>query len=569
MKPIGIQRIERRLDKFNGLIDMADWSTRPRDQQRSAFLSRSLAAYCVKIIADIDDASAAASITDSFHDRGLDAIYFDAKLSRLLVVQSKWTDCIAWREAGEFVDGVRRLIAPDWKSFANNPRILKRQSELDLALLSSETRIVLITVHKGSAAGDDQSLRRIDELAQAIDGGSGLAESIHWHQKHLLEGMQSETSPQKINADLYLANWGEIKNPYHAVYGRIQAPAVVQLWENHPHLAHMNIREYSMQWTGVNSAIADTVLHEPEHFWYFNNGLTLICDSIKPGVVGRLNSEIGLFHLEGIRLVNGAQTTGIVSGNLKTLPEKERDKLWIQVRAIAVGKCPDGFATQITKFTNLQNAVTPQDLVALDHVQSRLAIDFALEKRKYAFKWGTDPDPNGENGCSLKEATIALACAHEDSAYTVQAKREIGVFWLTDSDRYKLLFHKDLTAQRVWNAVKIMRAVDMTTASLGTDPRKEMICVHLKRVILHLVFRSAELREWEISKDPDALAVTAAGLCANLVDKTSRYISANHSGDYLASLSKNFEKCQPMIAQILIAANGSSAPTAKQGELFN
>ena len=118
--PIGIQRIERRLERFDGLIDMADYSNRPVDQIRAAFLSRALAAYCVKSLAGIDDAAAGQSVTDSFHDRGIDAIYFDARGSRLLVVGSKWSDCFGWNDAGIFIEGVTHLIAPDLASFQNN-----------------------------------------------------------------------------------------------------------------------------------------------------------------------------------------------------------------------------------------------------------------------------------------------------------------------------------------------------------------------------------------------------------------------------------------------------------------
>src|SRR5581483_4879002 len=101
-KPIGKQRIEKRISAFDGLIDMSDYATRPDQHGRTAFLSRALAAYCVQMHFDTSAEAAARSITDSYHDRGIDAIYFDQRSSRLLLVQSKWSDCVAWKEAGEF-----------------------------------------------------------------------------------------------------------------------------------------------------------------------------------------------------------------------------------------------------------------------------------------------------------------------------------------------------------------------------------------------------------------------------------------------------------------------------------
>src|SRR5436853_494233 len=104
--PLARQRIEKRLEAFRGLIDMSDWSTRPADQERVAFLSRALAAYCIQLLADTTIPEIAAkSVTDTYHDRGIDAVHYDPKSSRLFVVQSKWSDVIDWKDAGEFCDG--------------------------------------------------------------------------------------------------------------------------------------------------------------------------------------------------------------------------------------------------------------------------------------------------------------------------------------------------------------------------------------------------------------------------------------------------------------------------------
>jgi hypothetical protein len=549
--PIGIQRINKRLDPFHGLIDMADWEGRPVDHQEQAFRSRALAGYFIKCVSDISDAEATKSITDSYHDRGIDAIHWDPRSSRLFVVQSKWGEEIDWKSAGEFCDGVRKLTNQDWKSFANNPKISARTGELETALASVD-KIILVTVCVGSNHRKNPAQGRVDELVREIDGGSDIGASMHWYQAELLAAIKSESDPPKINADLYLSDWGEVKEPYRAVYGRVQAQALVDLWKANPNLSHANIRKYFNR-TDVNSAIAQTAQNEPEHFWYFNNGLTIICDSFKPGISGRLKREEGIFHFEGINLVNGAQTTGILSDHLDKLPQGERDKLWIQIRAIATKDCPDGFASKITQYTNLQNAVTFQDFVALDPVQSRIACDFAVEKRRYAFKWG-DPDPIGATGCTLREATLALACADSDIWFAVQAKREIGILWQAASDRYKKLFNDNLSSTRLWNAVNIMREVDGTILALGNSgkyPKGGLVAAHLQRIVLHCVFRSDRLRGWDSGGNPQSFANIAGEVCHDVFQKVCTYIVDNHDKEYLASLSKNFEKCAIMAGKLV------------------
>jgi hypothetical protein len=71
MQPILITRISGQLDKqFNGLVDMSDWATRPSSDARACFLSRALAAQCIKSLAGTDPRTAAASVTDGYHDNG-------------------------------------------------------------------------------------------------------------------------------------------------------------------------------------------------------------------------------------------------------------------------------------------------------------------------------------------------------------------------------------------------------------------------------------------------------------------------------------------------------------------
>lgn len=561
--PLGVQRIENRIETIIQHIDMDDHRNRPK-QFRQTGLSRALAAYCIKIIGHTDDVTAAKSVTDQFHDRGIDAIYFDPTSSQLLIVQSKWSSGINWVEAGEFMDGVRKIVTAQWSAFTTNEKIYPRRNEIHTALMSG-SRVVLITVHIGPDPTAEGVLGRIDGLAEEISGGSDLAASIHWHQPHLLDAITTESDPPKVNADLYLSNWGEINEPYRAVFGRIQGNQLAELWKANPHLAHLNIRDYSRR-SDVNLAIANTAVTEPSNFWYFNNGITIVCDSIVPGLLGRLDPKIALFKFKGISIVNGAQTTGILSDNIDKIPDSERANLWVQIRAIALGDCPKEFEKRVTKFTNLQNAISIQDWVSLDPVQSRLAIDFAIANRSYAFRWGGDSDPTGERGCTLKEATIALACAQPDPWYAVQAKREISVLWDTDSDRYKQLFHAELSAKRVWNAVVVLREAEDTIGRLGSNGsvKADLVASHLQRLILHIVFQAPGLANWESAVDYPKLIAAVVNAAATAFENVRGYLILHHAGEYTASLAKNFDKCRKLTEGVLAMQRSDPAPAPVQ-----
>lgn len=100
--------------QFSDHIDMRDWERRPADQADGAFLSRALAALCVKALSGADPATAGAAVIDGHDDCGIDAIHFDANTDTLLLVQSKWSGSgnATFNEggSGKFVNGIRALF---------------------------------------------------------------------------------------------------------------------------------------------------------------------------------------------------------------------------------------------------------------------------------------------------------------------------------------------------------------------------------------------------------------------------------------------------------------------------
>lgn len=78
----------------------------------------------------------------------------------------------------------------------------------------------------------------------------------------------------------------------------------------------MNVRDYLgivNKDSNVNNNIKQTAKKEPEQFWPFNNGLTVITHNYV------LDSTS--LTVTGLAVVNGAQTTGAI-GNLPTVPSE-------------------------------------------------------------------------------------------------------------------------------------------------------------------------------------------------------------------------------------------------------
>ena len=554
---------------------MSDWDGKPEADRKKAFLSRAVAALCIRRVAQVEVAVASNAVTDGFGDNGLDAIFFDQNNDTLIVVQSKWstdgTKPIDADSAGAMASGLRDLLAGHLDHF--NEKINAKKPEVTAALYSERPiKLSFITAHTATQPTATFVKRKIDDLVAELNDPVSLAESTHYDQAGIYNLITSESAPPKIRLQIGLKDWGVIEKPFLAYYGRVHVDEILQWWNAHNNaLFAKNLRLFRFN-SDVNDALSRTLAADPQYFWYFNNGITVICDSISKAAVGAPSRILGLFTCEGANIVNGAQTVGTI-GNSGGIPQSASDsqevpESWVQVRIISLERCPPDFHRAITRAANLQNAVGNREFAAMDSIQHRLATDFALDKRRYVYKRG-ESDPRGDEGCDIVEATQALACSHS-AALAVQVKREIGALWAdTEAAPYTELFNEALSSTRVWRSVLIMRAVDEELHKLkhATVFSADLIAIHLNRIILHLVFKDNSLRSLRHDDSDEAACLAAAREATKRIfPRIAAYIETHHPDNYLASFSKNLTKCD-RLAKVLLGAEPTTADD-RQGSLF-
>lgn len=446
-----------------------------------------------------------------------------------------------------------------------NEKIRRKEAEVRTALYADRPiRIRLITIHSANEPTAPHVRRPIDDLVDELNNPVGVAKSDHLDQAGAYALITAESTPAKIKLQIGLTHWGVIEKPFLAYYGRIHLGEIAQWWKEHSNFLFIqNLRLFYYN-SDVNEALKATLISEPEYFWYFNNGITVICDSVIKGLAGSPDTQVGIFSCEGVSVVNGAQTVGSIGGIVGGMPEgAEPPQGWVQVRIISLEKCPPEFARRLTRAANLQNAVGNREFAAMDPLQYRLAADFALDRRKYVYKTG-DLEPKGEEGCSIVEATQALGCAVSVNL-AVQVKREIGALWAnTEAAPYTEIFPPGLTTARVWRCVLVMRAVDEELQKLRASSllRADLVAIHMNRVILHLVFQDPAVRPLNHDGTSDAEIVKMArGAVAPIFAKVIEYLEREHPNEYPAPLSKNLTKCEKL------ALNYRSPSVPVQGTL--
>jgi hypothetical protein len=198
------------------------------------------------------------------------------------------------------------------------------------------------------------------------------------------------------------------------------------------------------------------------------------------------------------------------------------------VRLISLEGCPADFGSELTRAANTQNKIEKRDFAALDEQQNRLRTDLLLSYQKeYVYRTGDRP-PVPENGCTLDEATVALACAQQDVGYSMMAKREVSSLYDDiKQPPYTVLFNASVSVLRLLRAVQVMREVDavLKQEQSQTDGKNRLIAIHGNRFVLYLVFRRfgailLDENKVDVTAEICALSRAATNILAKVIDAT-------------------------------------------------
>lgn len=536
-------------------IDVSDANPGQEDGTR---LTRGLAAFALTQLLDLDETTAAAAITDGYDDNGIDAIYVDVDSSRVYLVQSKWssagTGSPALGDVQKFLKGFVDLINAEFARF--NEKVQAKHGDLENALADPQVQFVLVFAHSGQEALSDPAKDAIDNVLKDVNDPIETASFVMLSQAELHAFLVHAVAGKAPDLSVTLHDWGSTQEPYAAYYGQVEASEVAEWFRQYnERLFAKNLRQFLGRESDVNDSIVDTLVNAPGRFWYFNNGITVLCEQIAKAPQGGTSKKTGHFEFRGVSVVNGAQTVGCIGQAAKDHPDAISDAR-VTARFISLEDCPADFAGEVTRATNTQNRVERRDFVALDVQQDRLATEMAIDQKRYAIKSGEKP-PAAESGCTVVDATVALACANRDVDLAVQAKREIGRLWIgADSDsgtQYHKLFNAKLTGDRLWKSVQVLRAIELALAAERAKRagRENQIGIHGNRLIAHLVFQALPKDALnDPSTNMEDLLDSVPALVEQMYKRVVEVVTASYPTNYLASLFKNASRCKDIASKV-------------------
>lgn len=293
------------LEMFEDHLDLSDIGLSDSERDNKV-LSRCLAAFAVYRETGCTLEEAGQSVWDGGGDNGLDAVYYDSSGTKVVMVQSKWINAGTGEPSAAdlrtFAEGVRDLIEQDGSAF--HARIQPKLNSIYSALETVGTTVRLVVVTTGKSALAEHGSRVIQKLTESLNGEDTeeLASSLLLGLTEIYDGLAGNASFGKINIDATIYDWSFFQTPYAADFGVIDGLQLKTWWQSFgSRLVAKNIR-HALGSTDVNNAISHTAKKEPDSFWYFNNGITLIADEAQraPATVGARSA--GVLHLLGPQL---------------------------------------------------------------------------------------------------------------------------------------------------------------------------------------------------------------------------------------------------------------------------
>jgi hypothetical protein len=530
------------LELIAPLIDKSDIPAKAGPDREAHVLSRSMAAAAIKILADVDDATAAGAIVDGGKDNGIDAVYYDPQGKSLFLVQSKWSNSHSGSiESGailKFLQGVKDLVSLKKERF--NEKMQKRWSIVEDAL-KKLTSVRLIVAYPGSGKIDPDVQDKIDDFIKSQNDTSDLFFFLSLTQRDLFQHFVHEAAPPQINLVVRLTHYGLVESPLRAVYGQVSAADVAQWYRNHGNrLFAGNIRNF-LGSSEVNAAIAEALKTDANFFWYYNNGVTMIAEDLKRQAIGSGTDKlVGMFDCKNVTIVNGAQTVGTIGRTLSG----DDSSAFLQARIIVVDDPESFLGKRITRFSNTQNKIDARNFVALDSEQERIRTELLIDKVNYEYREG-EPLESTVDGFEFIEAVTALACASEEVSYVALSKGYVGGLYADiTAAPYKAPYNPATSSKRMWSLVQLTRRIDkaVKTFSDQSSPTERGIVVHGNRFIMHCILRQiGKLRDFSKSEMVQEEEIEEA--VKRVLARVREIIESTYPDAYLAPLFKNVNKC--------------------------
>ncbi len=260
-----------------------------------------------------------------------------------------------------------------------------------------------------------------------------------------------------------------------------------------------NVRIYLKQRTKINQNIKSTVNSEDRgKVFYFNNGITITCDSFDyPG--GSRSSPI--IELKNLQVVNGCQTINSLFEAYKENPQAFEDGD-VDLLCKVYQTTDKELSTKICEYTNSQNPVKSRDIKSIDYYQ--IGLEKQLASRGYWYERKKNQFSDREKALRIDAELVGQLLYAFFNGCPAEAKNKKRLIF---GDSYDEIFSEHVTAEEVLFVWKLFKRIEKakiekrsSLSDLPEDKRiEESFILYADFYLLYLIGLRAREKDIEIS----------------------------------------------------------------------
>jgi AIPR protein len=339
-----------------------------------------------------DGATAANALTGNSRDKGADAILIDDPARVAFVVQGKYhqkvnggaekrADVISFAQLARDLYGADEDFRALRKEL--DSRVHERLGQVRERLKKRGYRLQLYFV--STARCSRPLVAEAEDITRRADGPADIEVFDGYKILLRLDDYLGGVAPPVPMLDLPLEvghgvtsdclRRHDAKDNITAWVFSMNARSVAEMYASTGiRLFARNVRGYLGDKKGVNKGMRETLENEPSNFWYYNNGLTIVCDHAERSSSGGKD----IMRVSNPQVINGQQTTRTLHAALVG-----HSAASVVVRVIEIQRKDkgdyerfDSLVSRIVEATNWQNTILASDLMANDRRQVELEREF-------------------------------------------------------------------------------------------------------------------------------------------------------------------------------------------------
>jgi hypothetical protein len=216
--------------------------------------------------------------------------------------------------------------------------------------------------------------------------------------------------------------------------------------------------------SNINNGIKTSAKEEPNNFPVYNNGITAL---VLDYAIGKKVKGRRILEIDGLSIVNGAQTTGSIAN----VPGGLDDSLVVPIRFVKA--LSEQLVEKIVKFNNSQNRIEAADFRSGDPIQQRLRDEFfAIPSAEYeGGRRGGASDAIKRSKFTLPSYTVAQALAsfHGEPVVAYDRKSEL---WINEKI-YREIFTERTSARHIVFVYALLQNINERRLSLVAKQKKD------------------------------------------------------------------------------------------------